>query len=832
MSSWQTRPSSTKADPMRPSLVERAKKRQVNEGKTPGVYIVVGNHKLGDQYPNYMVREVNGGWTCDCLSVNRTGGAYRSTCSHITGVLLHIEEHGPWRGPETEPEKPPKKKTRTKNGRVICDQCDLPFDTNNISDFRRVCPDCRRVEADLGEAARKESPPAPEFDRNHYPVKSTPKFALTEAPQPSDGFPDSSTADETTPALSATEVQLEGGKRLVPYTPLQPDELWDRINEDPEWIPHPGQVTTNASDPNLPDKFQNYREPQWRAIREIEEGLEEGYKVVFVSAPTGSGKTLIAESIRRFLGVRGIYTCTTKTLQDQILSEFDYAKVIKGRGNYPTYDDPSRTTLDCTRKKATLPACKNCPGWDQEKAGSSWDTHDMGDPTEEGASWHCMFCHPWDHCPYETAKMEAASARLAVLNTAYFLAETNFVNNSLFKGRRLVLIDEADMTEEELMRFIELTITAKDRKMLGVGLPEKKTVDESWTEWLIEEVVPAISSRLKEVNLSTNLFGEIDVDELKRQKKLHQLQSKIKKLLEEIEDEETGEKHYILNRDWVYTGYEKDMDGNYPPDNKVNVTFKPVHVKGYAQDIIWNKAQQFVLLSATMISPAMMAEYLGLDEDEWTVVEVPSSFPVLQRPIIPRMVANVIAKQMNEAVPKLISEIVDILEEHPDERVLIHSVSYRLTKDIFFELKHHGFGDRLATYFNSLDRQNALDNYLRIPNGVLVAPSFDRGVDLPADDCRVIIVAKIPFLSVGDKQVQARLFGTGKAGKTWYAIQAIRSLCQMTGRGMRSAEDSCRTYILDKQFSRLYNENRRLFPKWWADAIVWDVNDPKWKGMA
>lgn len=784
---------------MRPSLVERAKKRQVNEGKTPGVYIVVGNSSLGDQYPNYMVKQSNGQWTCDCLNLNRTGGAYRKTCSHITGVLLHIQKHGEWAGPQIEEASDPK----------------------------------LEVAIPTPRPARKAKWVAEEFDRNHYPGKlalvpdeedeEDPEEEDEPSPQeahpPPDGFPDSS-RENWSP------------KPAGENPPLDEDELWDKINEDPDWIPHPQQVTINVNDPVLPEKFQEYRESQWFAIREIEEALAEGYKAVFVSAPTGSGKTLIAESIRRLLGVRGIYTCTTKTLQEQILSEFSYAKVIKGRGNYLTHDDPSRTALDCTRKRQTLPACKNCPGWDSEKAGSSWSPHDPEDATEEGAQWHCLFCHPWHKCPYEVAKSEAASARLAVLNTAYFLAETNYVNNSLFKGRRLVLIDEADMLEEELMRFIELQLTARDRKMLGVGLPELKTKDESWSEWLIEEVVPAISRRLKEVNLAPNLFGEIDVDELKRQKKLYQLRSKIKKLLEEVEDEETGEISYVLNRNWVYTGYEKNKDGDYPPDDKVNVIFKPVHVKDFAKDVLWNKAQQFVLLSATLISPAMMAEFLGLEEDEWTVVEVPSSFPVLQRPIIPRLVANVIAKNMKEATPILISEIAEILEDHPEERVLIHSVSYYLTKDLYFELKHLGFGDRLATYFNSLDRQNALNQYLSIPNGVLVAPSFDRGVDLPADDCRIIVVAKIPYLSMGDKQVTSRLYGTGKAGRLWYAIQAIRSICQMTGRGMRSAEDSCRTYILDKQFSKLYNENRRLFPQWWSDAIVWDTNDPNWKGMA
>lgn len=1082
---------------MRPSLVKRAKEREVNEGKSPGIYVVSGKEKLGDKYPSYIVRERNGEWTCDCLSPSRTGGQYRSTCSHITGVLLHIEEHGEWTGPNGEVELPD----------------------------------------EIEEPARKASVSSPTFEDTHHPVKTSPptniewKVESFIAPEPVSGFPDSSSEG------------LDGknpGENLPTFTYLEPEHFWDLIDQDPDWIPHPGQIKLHQSEPELPQKFQEFRESQWMAIREIDAALDEGYKVVFVSAPTGSGKTLLAETVRRIRGIRGIYTCTTKTLQDQILREFEYAKVIKGRANYPTLNNPDVTAADCNKRKTSLPACNNCPGW---SGGNSWgtDNPDMTDPTLGNFSWHCTNCHPWDECPYERAKMEAGSARLAVLNTAYFLAETNYVDNSLFRGRGLALIDEADMLESELMRFIEVTITARDRKMLGVGLPEKKTVDESWVEWLVEEVLPACREKIKEVNPSPDLFGDFNVDDLRLKKKLIQLLKKVKSLTKEVVDEETGEIQYVLNDNWIYcadeqteiltedgwkrydevsegefilsldpetqliswlpiqkvnvfpydgelvhwqsnrmdalvtddhrwvshggfrktkeiadngtyvqlaggdptlafasepthpdelvklvgwlvtegwlrpdgameinqslihnpthcleiglladwlrdkgfhvrdqsqkngtmhrwyigveggrylvnfipnkqitpkflrsltveqgqllfdtlmhgdghvdkggsrywaqkdqgriagyqmllamlgirsrsrksksfdasevvgyrtkgaftrteqfsretykgnvwcptvatgtwmarrngvtywtgnTGYEKNMKGEYPPDDKVSVTFKPVHVEDWAHPILWSKAGQFVLLSATFVAPAMEAEFLGLEDDEWTVVEVPSSFPVIQRPIIPRLVANVINKEMQTATPILIDEIETILTEHPNDRVLIHSVSYKLTKDLYYELRRTTHGNRLETYFDARDREGALDRYLSKSNGVLIAPSFDRGVDLPADDCRVIIVAKIPYLSVGDKQVSARLFGTGKTGKMWYAIQAIRTLCQMTGRGMRSAEDSCRTYILDRQFSRLYNENRRLFPKWWAEAIVWDVNDPKWKGMA
>ena len=107
-----------------------------------------------------------------------------------------------------------------------------------------------------------------------------------------------------------------------------------------------------------------------------------------------------------------------------------------------------------------------------------------------------------------------------------------------------------------------------------------------------------------------------------------------------------------------------------------------------------------------------------------------------------------------------------------------------------------------------------LEEFKRASNGtVLVASSMDRGVDLPGDLCRVVVVMKIPFLNLGDKQISTRLYSGKKSGQLWYTVSAIRTLIQMCGRGIRSAEDQCDIYILDAQFERLYRD-KYLFPQW------------------
>jgi len=174
-------------------------------------------------------------------------------------------------------------------------------------------------------------------------------------------------------------------------------------------------------------------------------------------------------------------------------------------------------------------------------------------------------------------------------------------------------------------------------------------------------------------------------------------------------------------------------------------------------------------------------------------------------------------KNEEHARPLLADALTKVIDLHPDSRILVHTVSYSLNNFLASSVPKR----RLVTYHSTSEKQRAIDTYLSKPGGVFLAPSLDRGIDLPNDDCRVIVVCKIPFPNLGDKQVSARLYSKG--GRQWYAVGTIRSLVQMTGRGMRSTDDYCESYLLDKNFLDLvWHRHRNLLPKWWTDALVWN----------
>ena len=83
----------------------------------------------------------------------------------------------------------------------------------------------------------------------------------------------------------------------------------------------------------LPDWVREIRPHQYQAMLEIKEAFDEGMEMVVVSAPTGSGKTLLGELARRIIGERGLYVCNGLALQDQFVRDF-HAPVLNHSISY------------------------------------------------------------------------------------------------------------------------------------------------------------------------------------------------------------------------------------------------------------------------------------------------------------------------------------------------------------------------------------------------------------------------------------------------------------------------------------------------------------------
>ena len=498
------------------------------------------------------------------------------------------------------------------------------------------------------------------------------------------------------------------------------------------------------SEPDLPEKFQTIYEHQAQAVLEVAEAFKEGAQLVFLDAPTGSGKSLIGELVRRQLKAKALYVCSSKGLQDQFVDDFTYGEVIKGRQNYiPMYAYEGVTCGDCTGADCA---------WCEEPRGAS--------------------------CPYIRQRTKALRSNLAVANYSYLLHEAN--GPAKFTGRDLVIADECDELESELMGFVDFYLGARMLARLGVTAPKKGVHYETIGKWLVDELVPACARRMRRLD-------ERVLEEAREINRLAQLAEDAQWVAKEV-----GEQ-------WV-----RDNDAG-------PLVLKPVLVSPYGNRFLWRHGKKWLCMSASIISSQALAEDLGWPLEHQTV-EVPMTFPVANRPVYLTPVADMSRNKWE--IENLARALKAICDRYPNERILVHTVSYRLATELLARLDVQR---PVLSYASSEGRDDAFRKYSASNSAVLLAPSMDRGYDFVGDLARVVVIAKVPFPNLGDKQISAKMRLHG--GQNWYKVQTVRTIVQMTGRGVRGIEDWAHSFILDNQFMRIWKESRWLFPKWWKEAV-------------
>ncbi len=482
-------------------------------------------------------------------------------------------------------------------------------------------------------------------------------------------------------------------------------------------------------------------------------------------------------AIGRYLKTQLIYTCHTKQLQAQVVDDFPYAIELKGRSNYPCLKSTKLSCNECTKERGnySATACKACEY-------TYCFARPKGKKTKKSEMQETCPCE--SDCPYIRQKRRAKASELAILNTPFFLNEANFAGD--FSGWPWVVLDEGDLTENVLMSFIELSISKATIQRLRLE-PPKKTVQQDWIDWAQNSAIPVINSRLGELEKSPGM----NPFEIREKKDMERLLDKL---------------HFFINQDlnnWVFL------------PSEIEWVWKPVFIARYATSRLWDHGKRFFIMSATIISPEQFARDLGLKQDDVEFIDLPSVFPPERRPIHFIPAADMTHRNKEIAWPQVVRAMDKIIAQYPREKGLIHTVSYPLARFVYEHSEHSARFDQ----HDSKDRTSVLNHFKADPSSrILLSPSMDRGVDLPGDLCRFIIILKIPFPNLGDEQISRRLY-SAHDGTLRSAVQTIRSIIQATGRGMRSADDYCETYILDNQFGRIFHDYYNYFPAWWREAL-------------
>lgn len=510
-----------------------------------------------------------------------------------------------------------------------------------------------------------------------------------------------------------------------------------------------------------------FREHQQEVVARIIGAFDSGKRFVVLESPTGSGKSVIAMAVARYLG-DAYFITPQKILQDQYLRDFGRfgMRTIKGRNNY---------------------VCDEFPNLRADKA-----------PCVAGPS-NC------ETCAYRTAKEKAANADFTVFNPYYYLLETSGAS-SPFGKRSLIIADEAHRLESVLMSHYSLRLSLDIMETAGLDMMIPDFGDKlgDWLEWL-EELAERAQKGMREVQkeISKIEWGK-DLKTLAklipRENLLFNITLKLEAILEAPDDES-----------WVVDKKgQKSLSGSWLDERTVD--FKPVVVDGFGP-LLFALGERALLMSATILDAELVCNSLGIDFAEVEAISVPATFPVKNRPIYLDPAGRMSYNHIEATLPKLAKKVQELLSNYAGDKGIVHCVSYRIQQYLLEEVDHD---DRFIAH-GSRDREKALARHLKSSEPtVLLSPSMTEGLDLADDASRFQIICKVPYPPLNDPQIKARM----KREPEWYQLQTALAMVQAYGRSVRSPDDFAATYILDASFYRFYESNERRLPQWFREALI------------
>lgn len=540
-----------------------------------------------------------------------------------------------------------------------------------------------------------------------------------------------------------------------------------------------------AIDKHFP--YKTFNPGQKEAIAFAAINLAAGKKHVILELPTGIGKSIVATTLHRVL--REIYDkkwrtaiiTATKGLQDQYLMEDKKIISIKGSTNYSCAHHGNSVSYGTTECKKLIFSGK---------------------------------CNPKLSCDYvKTRDVWLRLAPLRMTNTAYQVrSPASFIGVPDESRVNLTIIDECHSLDQVIVDSASLEVRLEDSQKassnsdfstlnaygkfieamsrLEVGKTYDYKVDAEFTSVLDTyfQDLDRVMCEAEEALLKANAAGKsAEADS-------------ISLFIESFAGLHSQLSNVKSGSTWIFEKYEYTQ----------YVQLVPLFANQVSEYAIFSKSDQFVHMSATICGAKEYMKTLGVNPDEAVYLSKPNPIPIENRKVY---ALNSVKVSGNVDYASLTKVVDSIIEKHAitgNQNGVIHTVSFALANSIVDASKYK----KAMTVSNT--RQDILNTLKRKTGVVVLSPSIETGYDFKGDMSRFQIIAKVPFEYLGSHYVAENMRRSPK----WYARRAVLRIVQACGRSVRGVDDWATTYVLDSNFTRLYDENQDLFPDWFKEAVV------------
>ena len=573
-----------------------------------------------------------------------------------------------------------------------------------------------------------------------------------------------------------------------------------------------------------------------------------------IEAPTGSGKSLIniisACVLALYYNKTSYILCSDLSLWEQ------YSKFIK---SHRKIDLLVGMIKGQTGNYECLINHEDMRNADCRMANISWATlFDKHKAISKG--YDCA-----EKCEYVKARKKALNSKVVLCTYQFLLYQLN-IPYPQFTNRDVIFCDECHNIPQIVQKKLTPTInntshvnmlkdiydyvfmTTNDLFDSKEEVEEKYEIFEKYAskDKLVEslqniynKLINDNNSKSKDFQLAKDyyeilcMFGEVveriqnDISKMKENKQpINDFERQIFKTVTSYQNykcywSDFMEAMSYSGEEYLIKQIEFNIDDHENPIKSIR--FNCVKEDWMIYNYLLKHADYRVFTSATTGGQNAFNENCGISYTESKTSKfdvIPFTFDFSKSPIVLYLKHKFSMKDKNKSFIALNGTLNRLYEHYKDCKGMIQTGNYEFAKRVISEAPKE-VRSRMLLYNGSKEKDEAIEIHKRSKNTILVGPTLFEGIDLPEDDCRFIIILKVPYPNLGDNLNKAKM----EIFPKWYETTASISIIQGIGRGVRNYNDWCHTYILDGCFNFLYQNNKNLFENIFKNRQITWVNN-------
>ncbi len=522
----------------------------------------------------------------------------------------------------------------------------------------------------------------------------------------------------------------------------------------------------------------------------VETFYNKNKKFVCLSAPTGSGKSLIAMVVSELIGRKenddkciSEILIHTKTLQNQYESSFDKKLLnIKGAASYT-----------CPMLKSNADDCM------------------IKIHSDKGVPPKC------EKCDYRNSRKRLNKEQHIVTNYSFHL--TSSLNTKFINRRLINIFDESHLINDLYCSHVSINLDVKLLRSVYKILTELGMTDgANKVSRLITEIMPTLNDHnYKDVIFTiSNVLSDI-VDNLKKTVMDHltnqnyDMYKKVNKTCSRIS-----------NINFKLTDF---LDRNFECvkeiSNGESIKIQPIFIGPAFKKNIQNST--FTVFMSATINADFLSTVLEIPLKDIEFIEVPSTFPKENKRVVFINHTSYNFKSMSDekVLRDMENIILDIInsDDHIKQKGIILTPSFKINDRLAETLNDVLTKKNKIKVFSQQEGEqlnDVLQNFMVYDKpSVLLSPSIWEGISLDGKISEYQIMVKAPYGYLGDKRVKY-IFDNHK---NIYNIQTLFKVIQGLGRSSRSKDEKSITYCLDTNLHNIFMSPINI----WKKEFQYDV---------